>query len=86
MAHLYRSNHICSIIQQKLANQYRLLNTYAPYYKYKAEQVLEDDFFSIYYDRPIITEPKVSNNWPDIVVLNETNSKVLEIDGACPKK
>lgn len=38
----------------------------------------------MYYDWPIITDGKVTNNRSDIVVLNETDNEVYLIDVACP--
>lgn len=45
-------------------------------YHQKIRSVLEDDCFELYYDRRIIADSKVTNNRPDIVVLNKTNKSI----------
>lgn len=63
-SYLYRHNFICNNIRNFQTNSYK------PYYKYKAQLVLENDYFRIYYDRP------------DFMVLNKTYNKIFLIDDA----
>lgn len=82
--YLHRHNQVCNIIHQKLANKLGLINTYTPYYKYQPQKVLENDHFRLYYDRPIITDRQVTNNRPDIVVVDKGINSVLLVDIAIP--
>lgn len=82
--YLHRHNQICNIIHQKLANKYGLLNTYTPYYKYKPQSVLENESFRLYYDRAVITDKQVTNNRPDIVVVEKKDKHVILVDVAVP--
>lgn len=82
--YLYRHNQVCNIVHQKLANKYGLINTYTPYYKYQPQPVLENDSFRLYYDRTIITDRRVTNNRPDIVLMDKRVKSVYLIDVAIP--
>lgn len=46
--------------------------------------VLENSCKWMYYERPIITDSKVTNNRPDMIVLNKTNNYEFLIDVSCP--
>lgn len=58
-----------------------LLPTYATYYIYKIQQVLENDSFTVYYDRAIIINKLVTHNQPDIVILDKRDkvSYLIEV-------
>ena len=82
--YLHRHNQVCNIVHQKLANKYGLLNTYTPYYKYQPKPVLENNSHRLYYDRSIITDRQVTNNRPDIVLVDKRANTGLLIDIAIP--
>ena len=55
-----------------------------PYYKYEPPEVLEGPNQLMYWDRPILTDKRVSHNRPDIVILNKIEKTAFLIHIAIP--
>lgn len=82
--YLNRHNQVAKIIHQKLAHQHKLINTYAPYYKYSPETILENATHKLYYDLTIQTDKTIVNNRPDITLIDKKNKTCYLVDIAVP--
>ncbi|PZC82879.1 hypothetical protein B5X24_HaOG209322 [Helicoverpa armigera] len=80
----HRHDQVANVIHQKLAHQYKLINSIVPYYKYIPETVLESPTTKLYFDRAILTDRTVHFNRPDITLIDKTNKTGYLIDIAVP--
>jgi hypothetical protein len=79
-----RHNSIAKIIHQEIASKLNLLKDKTQYYNYIPKPVLESERFTLYWDRPIITDRTIRNNKPDIVIINKATRTATLVDIACP--
>ncbi|XP_022836903.1 uncharacterized protein LOC111364281, partial [Spodoptera litura] len=82
--YLHRHNQAARILHQELALKYGLIEQRLPYYKYQPDAVLENDRAKLYWDRPIITDRTILANKPDIVLMDQTESRVFLVDITIP--
>lgn len=82
--YLQRHNNVAKIIHQQLALNFKLLESYTPYYKYEPQNVLDNQKFKIYWDREIRTDVTILANRPDIVIYNKEEQHIWIIDVAVP--
>ncbi|CAK1582479.1 unnamed protein product [Parnassius mnemosyne] len=80
----HRHDQVANIIHQKLAHQYKLIDSVTPYYKYNPEIVLENPSTKLYFDRAILTDRTIHFNRPDITLINKINKTGYLIDIAIP--
>lgn len=80
----HRHDQVANIIHQKLAHQYKLVDTVVPYYKYNPETVLENTTTKLYFDRALFTDRTIHYNRPDITLINKVNNTGFLIDIAVP--
>ncbi|XP_072939818.1 uncharacterized protein [Epargyreus clarus] len=80
----HRHDQVANVIHQKLAHQYKLVDTIVPYHKYIPETVLENPSTKLYFDRGIFTDRTIHFNRPDITLINKTNKTGYLIDIAIP--
>jgi hypothetical protein len=52
-----------------------LIETNTPYYKYTPLTILENERYKLYWDRTIITDTTVSDNRPDITLIDKVKKK-----------
>lgn len=83
-AYLGRHNSVAAIIHQRIASNSKLLGKITPYYKYEPASVLENGQFTLYWDRPIITDRHIKNHRPDIVLIDRVKKSGIIIDVAVP--
>ena len=68
------------MINQKLAEAAELTEDKSPCYKYKLDNVLENDNFKLYWNRSILTDKTVPFNRPEITFMNKKTKKTSLID------
>jgi hypothetical protein len=79
-----RHNSIAKIIHQEIAFKLEIIKEKVPYYNYTPKPVIENEKFTLYWDRPIITDRTIKNNKPDIVIIDKTCRIATLVDIACP--
>jgi hypothetical protein len=79
-----RHNNIDKILHHKLAMKRGLIETNTPYYKYTPHTILENERYKLYWDRTIITDRTISDNRPDITLIDKVKEKTFLIDIAIP--
>nr|XP_049697160.1 uncharacterized protein LOC126054692 [Helicoverpa armigera] len=80
----HRHDQVANVIHQKLAHQYKLIDSIVPYYKYNPETVLENSTTKLYFDRAILTDRTIHFNRPDVTLIDKTNKIGYLIDMAVP--
>jgi hypothetical protein len=73
---------VVKIINQELGQKYGFCTNAVPYYKYQPSAVLDNQTFTLYWDKTISTARTVSNNRPDITLIDKAAKKVTLIDVA----
>jgi hypothetical protein len=76
----HRHDSVAKIIHQELGKKYGFCTNAVPYYKYQPSAVLDNQAFTLYWDRTIYTARTVSNNRPDITLIDKAAKKVTLID------
>jgi hypothetical protein len=71
---------VAKIIHQELGKKYGICTNAVPYYKYQPSAVLDNQVFTLYWYRTIYTARTVSNNRPDITLIDKAAKKVTLID------
>jgi hypothetical protein len=71
-----RHNNVAKVLHHKLAMKRGLIETNTPYYKYTPLTILENERYKLYRDRTIITDRTVSNNRPDITLIDKIKKKL----------
>jgi hypothetical protein len=79
-----RHNSIAKIIHQEIAIKLELIKEKVPHYNYNPKPVLESQKFTLYWDRPLITDRTIKNNKPDIVIIDKSMKTATLVDIACP--
>jgi hypothetical protein len=79
-----RHNNVAKILHHELAMKHGLIETNTPYYKYTPHTILENERYKLYWDRTIITDRTISNNRPDITLIDKVKKKTFLIDIAIP--
>jgi hypothetical protein len=76
----YRHNQVAKFFHQELANQFYLLEEpYSPYYKYKSQVFLENNY-KLCWDRPLLTDKSVHFNGPDVITLMKQTRKLFSLE------
>jgi hypothetical protein len=78
--YLKRHDGLAKIIDQKLAEAAELIEEKKLYYKYTPANVLENDYFKLYWNRSILTDKTITFNRPDITFMNKKTKNTLLID------
>jgi hypothetical protein len=66
-----RHNNVAKILHHELA----MIETNTPYYKYTPHTIFENERYKLHWDRTIITDRTVSNNRPDITLIDKVKKK-----------
>ena len=83
----YKERHdlVAKILHQELAEKLNLLGAAkVPYYNYSPAPVLENEQHKLYWDRTVLTDQRVSNNRPDLILIDKISRKTTLIDVAIP--
>jgi hypothetical protein len=82
----YKKRHdiVPKIIHMNLAVKFNLLKDTQPHYIYKPESCLENDNYTLYFDRTVLTDIHIQHNRPDIIILNKQQKQAYLLDIAVP--
>ena len=69
--YIKRHGGLAKIIHQKLAEAAELIDDKSPYYKYTPANVLENEYFKLYWNCSILTDKTIPFNRPDITFMNK---------------
>jgi len=75
-----RHDGLAKIIHQKLAESAELIEDKSPYYKYTPAIVPENEHFTLYWNRSILTDKTIHFNRPDITFVNKKTKNTFLID------
>jgi hypothetical protein len=81
---LKRHDRLAKIIHQKLAEAAELIDDKSPYYKYTPANVLENEYFKLYWNRSVLMDKTIPFNRPDITFMNKKTKNTFLIDVAVP--
>ena len=79
-----RHDGLSKIIHHKLAEGAELIDDKCPYYKYTPANVLENEYFKLYWNRSILTDKTIPSNRPDITFMDKKTKNTFLIDVAVP--
>ena len=66
-----RHGGLARIIHQKLAEAAELIDDGSLYYKFTPANVLENEYFKLYWNRSILTDKTIPFIRPDIAIMNK---------------
>ncbi|RWR99918.1 uncharacterized protein B4U79_02998, partial [Dinothrombium tinctorium] len=82
--YLARHNQVAKIIYQQIAKRCGLLRSYPSYYKFNPAPVLENEKYTLYWDKEVRTDKTIDFDKPDIILIDKQKQFTQLIDVAVP--
>ena len=82
--YLNRHDNVCKYIHVFLLLEHEFIKKYIPWYKHQLTQVSENNSTKILWNFSIQTDHEVTNNKPDIIVVDKINKTANLIEVAVP--
>ena len=82
--YLKRHDNVCKYIHVFLLLEHEFIKKYIPWYKHQLTQVSENNSTKILWNFSIQTDHEVTNNKPDIIVVDKINKTANLIEVAVP--
>lgn len=82
--YLKRHDNIAKVVHQEICKNIKIVTEFSPYYQYKPEPILENENHKVYWNKSIITDHRIDNNRPDIVLQEKDTKTTYLIDIAVP--